>query len=147
MHISNGTWTRDHCFRVVENGTSTRLRQRGHSETMRYNSNMYACHYRLHLGPSDCLFFILRRSLVSRIWHDALIMNWKGFGRRRSWPNSRYFPGFAWRHWGKSLKIAFTIAVASAKIRTENLPSANLKCYRCGSLIGFCSRHLQKGAR
>jgi hypothetical protein len=37
-------------------------------------------------------------------YHDRWMMNWKGFGRKRSWPNQDTIPAFAWKNWGKSQK-------------------------------------------
>lgn len=32
------------------------------------------------------------------------VLNWQGFGRMRSWPNTDTMPDFAWRHWGRPRK-------------------------------------------
>jgi hypothetical protein len=38
------------------------------------------------------------------IAQNSKMMNWKGFGRMRSWPNQGTFLAFAWKDWGKLRK-------------------------------------------
>jgi hypothetical protein len=46
------------------------------------------------------LIFYIEVNIV--IWYDdRWIMNWKGFGRKRSWPNGVTIPAFLWRDWKK----------------------------------------------
>jgi hypothetical protein len=45
--------------------------------------------------------------------NERMIVNWKGCGRKRSWPNSRYYPGI----WLEGLrKISVRIAGLQADI-------------------------------
>jgi hypothetical protein len=59
--------------------------------------------------------------LYSIEWeNDRQMMNCKGFGRKRSWPN--------WRYWRKPQKTPFRIASLQAKIWTWDLPNTKQKC-------------------
>jgi hypothetical protein len=46
-------------------------------------------------------------------------MNWKGFRRKRSWPNKSNIRASAWQHWGKVWRTSVRIAGDWAGIRTE----------------------------
>jgi hypothetical protein len=51
---------------------------------------------------------------------DDRFMNWKGFGRKRSWPNRDTIPAFAWNNREKGLKTEDFRCPAEA--RNEHLP-------------------------
>jgi hypothetical protein len=44
----------------------------------------------------------------------------KGFGRKWLWPNRDSIPAFAWRTWGISWKLSFSVAGVPAEILTED---------------------------
>jgi hypothetical protein len=62
--------------------------------------------------------------------------NWKGFGRKRPWPNRGSILEFAWRDWGKPWK-SVKKAGDPAEIRTERLPNTRLELYRCANPLGY----------
>jgi hypothetical protein len=49
-------------------------------------------------------------------------MNWKGYGRKQSWPNLRYYPGICLEGLTKTTKTSVRIAGLQNKIRTQDLP-------------------------
>jgi hypothetical protein len=61
---------------------------------------------------------------ITRGWQDDLWMvNWKGFGKNRSWPNRRnmaqHFPGETKEEDSRSTET-----------RTRHLPNTSVRCYR-----------------
>jgi hypothetical protein len=54
------------------------------------------------------------------------MMNWKGFGRKRPWPNRGTTPEFSWTNWGKPRRTLVRIACIPAEIRTLLFPNTSL---------------------
>jgi hypothetical protein len=48
-------------------------------------------------------------------------MNWMGFGRKRSWHESKYYPDIYLERLRKSRKTSVVIADVPAEIRIEHL--------------------------
>jgi hypothetical protein len=64
-------------------------------------------------------------------------MNWKGFGRKRFWPNRGTIPIFRLgRGLRKSTKISVCIADTPAEIGTQQLPNMIQDSYRYVNLLG-----------
>jgi hypothetical protein len=58
-----------------------------------------------------------------------MTMNWKGFGRKQSWPSPGTIQVFVWRDCEKPWKISVRMSSVPAKIRTDHLPSTSLERY------------------
>jgi hypothetical protein len=55
---------------------------------------------------------------------DKWMMNWRRFGRKRSWPNFMTLsPAFVWSDWGKPIK-----RVTMAEAGTRDLPNTKQEC-------------------
>jgi hypothetical protein len=74
--------------------------------------NFQSC--RQHLVPVCGMRIIvicyLLNDAVSNSDCTAWIMNWNEYGRKRSWPNLRYYLAFTWKGWGEE-----GIAVSSSR--------------------------------
>jgi hypothetical protein len=57
-------------------------------------------------------------------------MHWKGFGRKRCWPNRATTLEFAWKYWGKPQQSSVKITSTPSANRAENLKNTSVKCYR-----------------
>jgi hypothetical protein len=57
-------------------------------------------------------------------------MDWKGFGRKRSWPNSRYYPGICLEGVRKTTKTS--IRTARSPGRDFNRGTPHRKCWPLG---------------
>jgi hypothetical protein len=68
-------------------------------------------------------------------------MNWKGHGRKRSWPNLWYYLGICLEELRKSTKASARIAGLRAEILNYDLPNTNQECqqlcrdFRCGGYL------------
>jgi hypothetical protein len=60
-------------------------------------------------------------------WDDARATNSEGSGRKGSWPDRDTIAAFAWRNWGKPMKISVSLADVLAEIRTECLSNLILQ--------------------
>jgi hypothetical protein len=67
--------------------------------------------------------------LTTRNWKINVMMNWKGFGRKRSWSNLGTMLEFSWRYWGKRQKKRDWIACVPADIRIRYPQNKNIQ--RC----------------
>jgi hypothetical protein len=56
------------------------------------------------------------------------MMNWEGFGRKRSWYNFKIIQAFAWRDLGKPRKTSVRIADLRAEILSRELPDKKQEC-------------------
>jgi hypothetical protein len=85
--------------------------------------------YTLHHSILWVIFTTL--SVIRLIeWEDIIwIMNWKGFGRKRSWPNPGIMLKFSYTDWGKQRWSSVRITVVRSEIRTEHLPCTNERLY------------------
>jgi hypothetical protein len=54
-------------------------------------------------------------------------MNWKGHGRKWSWPNLRYYPGIFLEGLRKNMK-ELVIAILHADILIQDIPNTKQKC-------------------
>jgi hypothetical protein len=71
--------------------------------------------------------------LISIGWQDDWsMMNWEGFGRKRSWPNWGTIPAFAWRETHK--KILTLDGRCRDVIRTEHHLHTSSEPYRWTNL-------------
>jgi hypothetical protein len=57
------------------------------------------------------------------------MVNFKGFGKKRSWFTPDTIPAFPCLDWGKSRKTSVRIAGIPVEIRTEHLPNTSLEIY------------------
>jgi hypothetical protein len=65
-------------------------------------------------------------------------VNWKGVGRKRSWPNRGNIPEFSWRDWGVKPRITpVKIAGAPAEIRSEYFPNTGVGRFLQTILLGI----------
>jgi hypothetical protein len=55
------------------------------------------------------------------------MINWKGFGRKRSWSIRDIIPAFAWRNPGKSRNTSVRIACILVENRNEPLPNITVE--------------------
>jgi hypothetical protein len=64
------------------------------------------------------------------------MVNWKGFGRKRSWLNQGTIPAFAWREWVRP-RNPLRVADVSAEIRTNATatPASLVRCLLCGQNV------------
>jgi hypothetical protein len=71
-------------------------------------------------------------------------MNWKGFGRKLSWPNLGTIPTFSMRNWGKPRKTSVRIIGVRTEVRIEHLPNVSLGTCRYSDklLVGLGVRLL-----
>jgi hypothetical protein len=55
---------------------------------------MFICIYSLYICISEaiCGLFNDAVSSLNYIANDRMINYWKGYGRKKSWPNLRYYP-------------------------------------------------------
>jgi hypothetical protein len=58
------------------------------------------------------------------------MMNWKGFGRKRSCRSGRITSAFAWSGSERPQTTSFRVACVLSEIRTEHLPNTSLERYR-----------------
>jgi hypothetical protein len=65
-------------------------------------------------------------------------MNWKWFGRKRSWNNRSTNPEFSWRDWEKHRKLPFMITDIHAEIRPNHFQNP-----RCQNFAGTFCLHLR----
>jgi hypothetical protein len=57
--------------------------------------------------------------------------NWKGLGKKPSWPHIDTIQTFAWRGWQKTRKyLSVRVAGVPAEIRSEYLPKTSVESYR-----------------
>jgi hypothetical protein len=69
-------------------------------------------------------------------------MNWKGFGRKHSWPNLRYYPGIFLEELRKAMfKTLVRIAGVLAEIEDGNLLNRSQKYYYLRASL-FCYPHV-----
>jgi hypothetical protein len=57
---------------------------------------------------------------------DRLTMNWKGFGRKRLWPDRDNIPRFTRKDRGKPRRTSVRLAGVRVEIRTEHLPDTSV---------------------
>jgi hypothetical protein len=53
------------------------------------------------------------------------IVNWKGFGRKRSLPNRGTIPAFVWRNWGKPPKTSVKMSRCPGRHSNREHPNCN----------------------
>jgi hypothetical protein len=51
------------------------------------------------------------------------------YGKKQLWPNLKYYPGFAWRDWGRLQTIVCRVVSAVLRFKTNYLRNTNQKCY------------------
>jgi hypothetical protein len=78
-------------------------------------------------------------------FYCTLMMDWKQFGRKRSWRNPGTLLEFSWTYWRKPQKIPIGIAGVPAEIRTEYLQNTYLEHCVYSSLFGGNVRVLSPG--
>jgi hypothetical protein len=64
-------------------------------------------------------------------------MNWKGFGRNRSWHNRDNLLEFAWKDLGHSRKTPVMIAGVPSEIQTQHFTDTNLERCHYIKLLGI----------
>jgi hypothetical protein len=71
---------------------------------------------------------------------DSSMINWKIFGRKRSWPNRGTIQAFSWWDWVKLWETSVKIADDPADIRTEYIPihSQFITCWPINSVGSNC---------
>jgi hypothetical protein len=65
----------------------------------------------------------------------SMIMNWKEFRRKCSWPDPITGPVCAWSDQGKSQDTSVRVSSAWTQVRTEHLPSTGLEGYYYSNLF------------
>jgi hypothetical protein len=65
------------------------------------------------------------------------VTNWKGFARKRSWPNWDIATAFAWKAWGKLINTSVRIAGFPTKIHTHQLSNTSLERYLFAKSVSF----------
>jgi hypothetical protein len=81
-----------------------------------------------------CLTTLSVAKLYSVEWVDDT--NWRGFGRKWSWPSRDNIPAFAWRVSRKARGTSVRIASVPAGIRTQYLFNRSLDRYCYASPFG-----------
>jgi hypothetical protein len=83
-----------------------------------WNGNVFFC---------SLFYHAIICKLYSIKWYDDWwIKNWKGFGRKQSWPKLGVNLEFAWRDWRKPRKSSVRTATVLAKIWTTQILYTNL---------------------
>lgn len=89
----------------------------------------------------EVLHFIVYRlfndDACSSAWKDLWIMNWKGSGRKQSWPNLRYYPGICLEELRKITRTWVRIVGVTADIVTGHILNISQKNRFLSQLVRF----------
>jgi hypothetical protein len=85
--------------------------------------------------PNTCLFVVCLTMLLQlfrlhgvECKDNRWMMNWKGYGRKRLWPNFRYHTSTCLEGLSKTTKTSVRIACIGTEIWTRHLPNTKQKC-------------------
>jgi hypothetical protein len=115
---------RTHCDNVLQQTLAPHsVSLPGHPHSQGYSNDL----------PSEVVWLVVCLTRLSQLftlysveWKvDKWTMNWKVFGRKRSWPKLRYYPSIRLQRPKKRLKISVMIAGVQAEIWTRDTPNTN----------------------